>query len=122
VKEFFSKRKADIGLAVLVIYTLTLGVATADELFNLGLFPTKLDKMIAAAVKQLESDDPGLRQKALQDLVEYGDFAVPQLIRALDKERAPQDLVIKALEEIQREKKPSPEAWKKWYQENKDRF
>ena len=122
MKEFFNRRKADIGLAVLVIYTLTLGVATADELFNLGLFPTKLDKMIAAAVKQLESDDPGLRQKALQDLVEYGDFAVPQLIRALDKERAPQDLVIKALEEIQREKKPSPEAWKKWYQENKDRF
>lgn len=122
MKEFFSKRKADIGLAVLVIYTLTLGVATADELFNLGLFPTKLDKMIAAAVKQLESDDPGLRQKALQDLVEYGDFAVPQLIRALDKERTPRDLALKALEEIQGEKKPSPEAWKKWYQENKDRF
>jgi hypothetical protein len=35
VKEFFHIRKAEIGLALLILYVLLLGLGTLGELFNI---------------------------------------------------------------------------------------
>ena len=123
IKEFLGKYKAELGLAVLVLYTLNLGVATADELFGLGLFPTKLDRMITAAIKKWESPEPGDREKGIKEIEEYGDFAVPQLIRALDKEGPVKELALQELPKVSGQNFGNdPAAWKKWYQEHKREF
>lgn len=122
MKEFWDKHKADIGLAALVIYTLILGVATADELFHLGLFPTKLDRMIAASIKKFGSADAKEQEAGKAEITEYGDFAVPQLIKALNQSGPTRELALFCLQKISDQKFTDPEQWKKWYKEHKDEF
>ena len=121
MKELWSKYKAEIGLGILIVYTLTLGVATADEIFHLGLFPTKLDKMIATAIQQTNDPDQEVAKQASKEIVEYGDFAVPQLISALDG-GAPQDVVIASLKQITGQDFSEPAKWKEWYSEHRKEF
>jgi len=121
LKEFWNRHKAEIGLAILAVYTLSLGVATADELFHLGLFPTKLDKMIAEAIADFDNSDPRAVQQALRDVREYGDFAVPQLIGALDG-KAPRNLVIQSLKAITSQDFAEPEKWKEWYRNHQEDY
>lgn len=122
MKEFWDKHKADIGLAVLVIYTLCLGGATADQLFNLGLFPTKLDRMIGQAIDKLGSQDPEARDQAFTEIVQYGDFAVPQLIKALNQQNPVQEAAIKALKQITDQSMDDPAKWKEWYKQHKNEY
>lgn len=123
VKEFLGKYKAEIGLAVLVIYTLSLGVATADELFGLGLFPTKLDRMISAAIEKWESPDASAREQGMREIEEYGDFAVPQLTKALDREGTVKEMALQALPKVTGQNFGNDVvAWKKWYKEHKDEY
>jgi len=80
VKEFWEKHKANIGLVVLVLYTVSLAVATTDQIFGLGLFPAKLDRMIAESIEKFDSDEEKVRKEGVREIIEYGDFSVPQLI------------------------------------------
>jgi len=123
IQEFLGKYKAEIGLAILILYTLSLGVATADELFGLGLFPTKLDRMISAAIEKWESPDARVRDAGMKEIQEYGDFAVPQLIKALDREGTVKEMALQALPQVTGQNFGNDvAAWKKWYKEHQDEF
>ena len=121
MKELWNKYKVEIGLGILIVYTLTLGVATVDEIFHLGLFPTKLDKMVAAAIEKTNSPDQEEVKRAVNEIVEYGDFSVPQLVAALDG-GAPQDQVIQSLKRITGQEFTDPAQWKAWYREHQKEF
>lgn len=120
MKEFWQKHKAEIGLAILILYTVSLGVATADELFHLGLFPTKLDKLIAQSVEKLGSSDPDEVKQGSRELQEYGDFAVPKLVAAVEGEAS--DKVMENLKVITGQEFSEPAKWKEWYSEHKKEF
>lgn len=116
------KYKAEIGLAVLVIFTVSLGVATMDELFQFGLFPTKLDRLIGEAIDKFESQDPRTRETGVREVIEYGDFAIQQLIKALDKKGQTQDVAVRCLKKITGQRFETPDKWVEWYQQHKDEF
>lgn len=121
MKELWKKYKAEIGLGILILYTLTLGVATADEVFHLGLFPTKLDNLIEDAIDRTNSTDADTARRAANELVEYGDFSVPQLIAALDG-GAPQAVVVQTLKRITGQDISDPAQWKDWYRQHRKEF
>jgi len=120
VKEFWDKHKADIGLAVLILYTLCLSVATADQLFNLGLFPTKLDRMVAESIRKFASDST--RDEGMREITQYGDFAVPQLVKALNDGDKIRTASMTALQKITDQNMDDPAKWKEWYRQHKDEF
>lgn len=122
MKEFWDKHKADIGLAILVIYTLSLAVATTDQIFGLGLFPAKLDRMIAESIEKFDSGEEKLRKEGVREIIEYGDFSVPQLIKALDKDSRTRDLAVHSLEKITEQEFKDIGEWKDWYKRHKDQF
>ena len=70
----------------LTLYVVVLGVATVDELFDLGIFPPELDRQIRVHIKNLESSDPLVRAEAEKQLVEIGHFAIKLLIKGMHKE------------------------------------
>jgi len=111
-----------IALVILVIYTLSLAVATADEVFHLGIFPTQLEKMISKAINNLKSPDATVKENAKKELELYGDFAVPQLVKALDDSQIRPD-VIDLLKEVSgKDIGSDPKAWKDWYEKHKHEF
>ena len=120
--QWWEENKGRIALAVLVVYTLVLGVITADQVFDLGLIPTKLDRMIAKSIKKLESEDPKLRNEGFKEVLEYGDFAIPQLVKALDRGPEVQKLAISALKRITGQNFEAPREWKEWFKRHKDEF
>jgi hypothetical protein len=122
VKEFWEKHKANIGLAVLVLYTLSLAVATTDQIFGLGLFPAKLDRMIAESIEKFDSNEEKVRKEGVREIIEYGDFSVPQLIKALDKDSRTRDLAVHSLNKITEQEFKDIGEWKDWYKRHKDQF
>jgi len=122
VKEFWDKYKATIGLGLLVAYTLALGVATADEVFSLGIFKTKLEKMIAADIDLFDSDIQSEQATAKKEILEYGDFAVPQLVKALDQAGKTQQTALECLKQITGESFEQPDQWKEWFGKHKEEF
>ena len=122
MKEFWEKHKANIGLAVLVLYTVSLAVATTDQIFGLGLFPAKLDRMIAESIEKFDSDEEKVRKEGVREIIEYGDFSVPQLIKALDKDSRTRDLAVHSLEKITEQEFKDVREWKDWYKRHKDQF
>jgi hypothetical protein len=71
-----------VGLAV---YVGAVGVLTADSVFHLGLFRPKLDRMLATDIVNLGSGDAEKRRLAQDEIVSYHEFAVPPLLRALER-------------------------------------
>jgi hypothetical protein len=111
-----------IALVLLVLYTLSLAVATADEVFHLGIFPTRLERMISKAIKDLKSPDAQVQEQARKELELYGDFAIPQLIKALD-DPAIKSKVLELLKEASgKDLGPDPKQWKDWYSRHKNEF
>ncbi len=111
-----------IALALLILYTLSLGVATADEVFHLGIFPTQLERMISKAINNLKSPDAAVKDSAKKELELYGDFAVPQLIKALGDTQLRPD-VIDLLKEVSgKDLGSDPQAWKDWFEKHKHEF
>jgi len=112
----------NIALVILIIYTLTLAVATADEVFDLGIFPTKLERMVSKAIKDLKNPDPNIQSQAKKELELYGDFAIPELIKALNDPEV-KDQVLTLLKEITgKNLGEDPKEWKKWYKRHKHEF
>jgi hypothetical protein len=122
VKEFWDKHKANIGLVVLVLYTLSLAVATTDQIFGLGLFPAKLDRMIGESIEKFDSNEEKVRKEGVREIIEYGDFSVPQLIKALDKDSRTRDLAVHSLNKITEQEFKDIGEWKDWYKRHKDQF
>lgn len=120
--DFWEKHKANIGLAILVVYTLGLGVAMADEVFDLGIFPTKLQRLIGESIDKFDSIDASEREAALEQIILYGDFAVPQLIKALDESKQTRTIAITALKRTTGQDLDSPEQWKEWYRQHKSEY
>jgi hypothetical protein len=88
-----------------------------------GLFPTKLDRMIEESIGKFKSLDPVLQEEGVREIKEYGDFAVPQLIEALDDEGKVRELALECLPEVTEQRFGSDvEAWKNWYKEHKKEF
>jgi hypothetical protein len=111
-----------VALVLLVLYTISLGVATADEVFHLGIFPTQLERMISKAIDNLKSPDPTVRENARKELELYGDFAVPQLIKVLDDTQIRSD-VIGLLKEVSgKDFGEDSNAWRDWYKKHKSEF
>lgn len=111
-----------IALVILGLYTLSLAVATADEVFHLGIFPTRLERMISKAINNMKSPDASVQDQAKKELELYGDFAIPQLIKALDD---PQ-IKVQALELLKsatgKDLGPDPKEWKNWYSKHRNEF
>jgi hypothetical protein len=111
-----------IALALLVIYTLTLAVASADEIFGFGIFPTRLERMIKVSIGNLGSSNATIRDDAKKEIELYGDFAVPQLIRAMDNS-AIKDQAIELLKSVSgKDMGSDPKAWREWDQQHKHEF
>lgn len=71
-----------VGFAV---YVGTLGVLTADNIFQLGLFPPKLDRILMADIAKLASQDEKEAKAAQEEIVSYHEFSVPPLLRAMER-------------------------------------
>lgn len=122
MRELWTKHKGDIGLALLIVYTLSLGVATADEIFHLQLFPTKLDKMIQESIENLDSENPKDKKQARTNLLQYDEFAVPKLVAATDREGRTGQAAIELLRKITDLEFDTPEKWKQWYQKHQEDY
>jgi len=81
-RGFFKRYQSEIILVGLTIYVIILGVATVDELFDLGIFPPELDKQISSHIAVLRdpSATPEAKKKADAALMDIGHFAIRQLI------------------------------------------
>lgn len=111
-----------IALVILILYTCSLAVATADEVFHLGIFPTRLERMIGKAIKNLKSPDAAVQEQAKKELELYGDFAVPQLIKALDDPAIKSQALDLLKEASGKDLGPDPKEWKEWYERHKSEF
>ena len=92
-----SARKADdakkgnllpnLIVAGFCIYALILAVLTVDQIFNLGLYPPKLDRMLSSHIQALGNPDlkPEEKQALADELVSYHEFSVPLLLKAVKK-------------------------------------
>lgn len=120
--------------ALIILYCLALAIGALDEIFHLGLFPTKLEHRVNLLVKKLA--DEGQLSSARSSLKTEPEFVViPALLRALDS-RNPRIRKESAslLVELTGEdfgfdpSAPKPHRdevislWKKWWEENKSRF
>jgi hypothetical protein len=69
---------------VAVLYVVVLGFLTVDEVFNLGWYPTKLERRVNALIADLGSSEESGRRVARESLQKSEAFVViPALIRAL---------------------------------------
>jgi len=78
--------KARTALTVaIVIYALVLAALTVDQVLNLGLYPSKLDRRVNGFLEELGSPDEATRRTAATELERGEAFVViPALIKALD--------------------------------------
>lgn len=77
-------RRALLTVA-LVVYTAALAVLVADELLDLGLWPTALERQARALIARFGSPDDADRRAAADEMVARIDpfVAIPELLRTL---------------------------------------
>jgi len=76
--------RATAFLAVAVLYVVLLGFLTVDEVFDLGWYPTKLERQVNAQIADLGSPEESRRRAAKETLAKSEAFVVvPALIRTL---------------------------------------
>ena len=123
-KEFWGKRKQDILLGALVLYVISLGVVTLDELFHLGIFPTALEKQINVQIKKIKDPDPKIQAEGLNGIMEIGDFAVPQLMKLLDtNDVTVRKNAITLLSKLTGQSfGDDAKAWEQWYRKHRDEY
>jgi hypothetical protein len=81
-----ARHRTTILAVALVLYVLALAVAVADDVWHLGLFPTRLERMARSLIARFDGDDEARRQAAAEELLTRIEafVAIPELIRALD--------------------------------------
>ena len=70
-------------VAGLAVYVGALGVLTADNVFHLGIFPPKLDRILAADIAKLGSADEKKHVAAQDEILAYHEFSMPPLPRPI---------------------------------------
>jgi len=113
-------------LSGLGLYALVRTVLTADQIFDLGLYPPRLDRMIIARIGRLADRNLSVEERTNIEewLISYHEFAVPHLLKALKKgepavvasaTRCLQDIALKFFEpyDPRRPGQPTPEAKRK---------
>ena len=76
---------AACAAGICLLYGLSLGAITIDEIFRLGWFPTELEKQVQGNINRLASSNQEERAKALKALETSPGFVlVPSLIRELE--------------------------------------
>ena len=135
--NFLARRRDDLITLGLLALTAVIGVAAADEVLDLGLFPTPLEREARELIATFASPDEGARRQAVAKLMRNVEafVAIPELIRALDsKDLRVRELAADCLRKLARTsqgydpKAPRPERraaiarWRKWWRENYDRF
>lgn len=132
--KFIKKHEGEILLGALVLYVIVLGVATIDEVFDLGYFPPPLEKQVIAVVDRLDTADERVRADVEQRLEELEDFVViPVLIRTLSSSsvnlRKNAGLCLRNLTGVSHgyqydapkaKRKLAIKKWKQWWRENED--
>jgi len=79
---------AACAAGICLLYGLSLGAITVDEVFRLGWFPTELEKQVRANINHLASSDLQERARALKALETSPGFVlVPSLIQELEAEQ-----------------------------------
>lgn len=131
------RHRSTILTVALVVYAIALGVAVADDVFHLGLFPTQLERRARDLIEQLDAPDQAARQTAADKLVKEMDtfVGVPELIRALGSRSAQRRaLAVECLRRITRTRHGyAPDAspqqrraaiarWRAWWKRNKYRY
>jgi len=85
LRRFVTRHKMGLIATLLAIWTLALGVVVADRWFDLGLFPTYMERRARRAIAAFERPEPERSQAMRLMGREIDAFAaVPELIRALD--------------------------------------
>jgi len=120
--ETIKRKWPQVALVILALYTCSLAVATADEVFHLGIFPTRLERMISKAINNLKSSDPQVSAAAKKELELYGDFAIPQLIKALNDSATKTQALELLKSATGKDLGPDPKEWKDWYSRHKNEF
>ncbi|MFW6164057.1 MAG: hypothetical protein ACODAJ_14920, partial [Planctomycetota bacterium] len=133
----WARHKATVLTVALVLYTIVLGVAVADDVLHLGLFPTRLEAMARERIADLGHEDEERRRKAADELVRKIDafVAVPALLDALDADSLQRrTLAIECLRRItssahgyapdapRARRRAAIERWRRWWRENKYRY
>ncbi len=81
------RKLAMVGFVIFCLYVAALYVLALDQQFHWGLFPSKVDQQLTAQVQQL--GDGSLtaekHQALVDDIVSWNTFAVPVLIKAIEK-------------------------------------
>jgi hypothetical protein len=79
---------AACAAGICLLYGLSLGAITMDEIFRLGWFPTELEKQVQGNINLAASSDQEERAIALKALETSPGFVlVPSLIRELEAEQ-----------------------------------
>ena len=134
---FWKRHRGTILTILLALYAIGLGIAVADDVFHLGLFPTDLEREVRDLIRKLDGPEEAARREAADKLVRDGDafVVVPALIRVLD---SPSDqtrsLAADCLRRIAgttNDYDPAAPAaarraaiarWRQWWRENDRRF
>ncbi len=134
--SFLVRHREKVVTAGLVGLTVALGVATADELLDLGLFPTRLEREARDLIARFAADEPTRRQAAAKLARDVDAFvAIPELIRALgSREARVRRLAAECLRKLARvehgydpdapaaERRAAIARWRRWWRENEERF
>jgi len=134
--SFLARHREKFVTAGLLGLTIALGVATADELLDLGLFPTRLEREARDLIAQFAADERTRREAAAKLMRDVEPFvAIPELIRALgSREARIRQLAAECLRKLARvehgydpnapagERRAAIARWRRWWRENEDRF
>jgi len=134
--SFLVRHREKVVTAGLVGLTIALGVATADELLDLGLFPTRLEREARDLIARFAADEPTRREAAAKLVRDVDAFvAIPELIRALgSREARVRRLAAECLRKLARvehgydpdapaaERRAAIARWRRWWRENEERF
>ncbi|MFP4056557.1 MAG: hypothetical protein ACLF0G_06790 [Candidatus Brocadiia bacterium] len=133
---FWRRHRQAILTACLVLYTLVLAVGVADDVFHLGLFPTKLERRARSLIADFDGP-PEVRARAAARLVREVDsfVAVPALLDALDsaslQRRALAAECLRHLTKVEQgfdpeappaDRRAAIQRWRDWWAEHKYRY
>ena len=133
----WQRHRATVLTGALVVYTIALAVAVADDVLHLGLFPTPLERMARDLIAQFDGADDAAARAAADKLVSDIDtfVAVPELIRALgSRAQRRRALAAETLRRITHtshayhpdappdQRKAAIRRWRAWWKDSKYRF
>ena len=127
IKHFWDSYKLHIILAGLAVWVVVFGIGLMDMVFDLGWFPTKLERMLREDIRRLQSSDPDIRTAAEKELIDYNQFSVPVLLRMMQRgdkvTRADCARCLAKIAERYFQQKidfgDDITRWRQWWQENK---